>query len=255
VLPAALGLVSLASIWLQDLARHDGLLSGFQALLLIATIWPHTRRMAPLKRYLTSLAPVLMLGIFTYGAVYGETRCDQATHVRCHTTQGPTVWVPRILEKLGFPPFAQLRHADLANADLAGFDLRYADLAHADLSGASLVGARLRRANLGQVQAGEANLHSAYLDGASLAGADLRAADLRRVHAYRVDLSHSDLRGADAAGASFSHSNFLMARLQGMHLQGSYLRFTQGLTQAQLSEACGTAETRLPPGLDIPPCC
>jgi hypothetical protein len=247
-------LISLAMIWLQDLARHDGTLSALQALLIVAMIWPHSRRKASWRSFLPALACAVVLGIFTYGAVYGETRCDQATHVRCHTMQGPTVWVPRILDKLGFPPFARLEYADLANADLAGFDLRYANLAHANLNGASLAGARLRRAKLDRAQAGNANLHRAYLDGASLAGADLRQSDLRQVHSYRVNLSHSDLRGADADGASFSHSDFSGARLQGLRLQGSYLRFTQGLTQAQLALACGAADTRLPPGMTIRPC-
>ena len=247
-------LISLTLIWLQDLARHDGVLSTCQVLLMIAIILPSSMRTTSLGGYFPAVVASVTLGVITYGAVYGETRCEEISHVRCHTTQGPTVWVPRLLGQLGFPPFAQLQYADLTNADLSGFDLRYANFLHAKLNGASLEGAHLRRANLNQVRARSANLRRAYLDGASLVSADLRESDLRKVHAYRVNLSNSDLRGSDARGASFSHASFSGARLQGLRLQGAYLRFTHGTTESQLSMACGAADTRLPLGMTVGSC-
>ena len=42
--------------------------------------------------------------------------------------------------------------------------------------------------------------------------------------------------------------------LRGARFEGADLEHVQGLTQNQLTDACGNAETRLPEGLHLPAC-
>lgn len=76
--------------------------------------------------------------------------------------------------------------------------------------------------------------YGAVLTGASLSGADLTNASL--VGAY--------LNGANLAGA----------QLSGANLSGAQLGSARGLTQGQLSQACGDEATVLPRGMRIPAC-
>ena len=127
---------------------------------------------------------------------------------------------------------ADLSHAKLSRADLFDADLTGAYLTSADLSHAKLRGAKLRGAHLF-----DADLRGADLEGADLTGtwgpyADLRGADLEGAHLIGADLKGADLEGAD--------------------LEGADLSIARNLTQEQLNEAQGNAETKLPEGLKRP---
>lgn len=126
-------------------------------------------------------------------------------------------------------PHCNLFQADFANRELkgrsfAGARLRQADLSAAVMNGTSFAGADLR----------DVNAYGAVFTGASFVGADLTKAGF--VGAY---LQGADLRGARLAGANFSGAEMDRAR---------------GLTQGQLSGACGDEATTLPRGLRLAPC-
>jgi uncharacterized protein YjbI with pentapeptide repeats len=123
-------------------------------------------------------------------------------------------------------------------------NLFQADFANAMLRGENFAGARLR----------QADFSAAVLKHVNLAGADLR--DL---NAYGAVFSGSNLAGANLANASLVGAYLAGANLRGAHLEGANVSGAEmaravGLTQAQLSTACGDASTRLPKGLTIKPC-
>jgi len=62
------------------------------------------------------------------------------------------------------------------------------------------------------------------------------------------------LNRAALQGAVIAHSVFADADLRLAVLRGAVVSDAEGLMQAQLDEACGDAETRLPEGLTIPAC-
>ena len=248
--------VSLVLVWALHLVRHDRLLTGLHAALVVVgcfacaratPLWHRARwcRLAPLGL----LAPLALL---SYGALWGEARCGRPQELPCLRDSGARVWVPRVFDALGVEVFADLRRADLQGVVLAGRDLRLADLRDARLTGADLSGAHLRRARLDGIDAAGSRWHGAAMDGASLRGAALRGADLRGVHAYLVDLSEADLRAADLRGGSLSHAMLFGTRLEGAALAGAYLRFSRGWTAVQLGQAIADARTRLPDGATSP---
>ncbi|CAN5164681.1 pentapeptide repeat-containing protein [soil metagenome] len=126
-------------------------------------------------------------------------------------------------------PRCNLFQADLGALTLRGRDYTGARLRQADAQGAVLTHARLAHADLRDL-----NAYGAVLTGADLRGADLTAATL--VGAY--------LQGADLSGAILSGTN----------LSGAEMSHARGLTQRQLSAACGDAATTLPRGLSLKPC-
>jgi len=247
---------ALIAVWLVTLARHDRILSLFQVLLLLWVTWTalsrHNAGRIIRAGILTFLA--LSLVVVSYGAIWGETRCNEASAVKCQATGGPRFWAPQILASIGIPAFADLRGADLKAADLSGRDLRYADLRGADLKFADLSGSNLRRALIDGAVASNSTWQSAYLDGASFAGANLSDAVLRGIHAYRVDFRGANLANSDIRNASLSHSLFAESKLNLALLNGTYMRFVEGLVDAQLAAACGDRDTLLPPGFSIQPC-
>lgn len=249
-------LSALVVVWLVTLARHDRVLSLFQALLLLWVVWralPH-RRFGWIMRAGVLACLAVLLAVFSYGAIWGETRCEEASEVGCLATGGPRVWVPKMLAGIGVPVFADLRGADLQTANLSSRDLRYADLRGAELMFADLGGSNLRRALIDGTVANNSNWRGAYLDGASFVGADLSGAILGGVHAYRVDFRGADLANADIRNASLSHAVLAEARLNGTLLNGTYMRFVTGLVDSQLAEACGDRDTLLPAGFSIRSC-
>jgi len=249
-------ITALAAVWLVTLARHDRVLSLMQGGMLFWAVWAALAslcfRWAIRTGVLAFLSILMALGF--YGAIWGETRCDEKSEVGCLTTAGPRVWVPEMLAGIGLSAFADLRGADLRGANLSGRDLRYADLRGAELEGANLSDSNLRRAMLDGISARGSNWRAAHLDGASFAGADLTGANLGAIHAYRVDFRGADLSKADIRNASLSHALLGGAGLNGTMLSGSYMRFVSGLVDSQLRGACGDRETLLPPGFSIRPC-
>ena len=132
---------------------------------------------------------------------------------------------------------ANLRRVNLASRYLEGIELRGADFYGAHFSAANLAGADLR----------DAVLHGTRMDIANLTEARLDGADLSKAVLSRARLIDASLRGVDLTEAV----------LAGTNLSGANLRRAQGLTAAQLAEACATPERppELPDGLPPPPAC
>lgn len=123
-----------------------------------------------------------------------------------------------------------------------------------DLSGRIMAGARMRNSIFNRSDFSGAVLARADASGSSFEGADFTAADvsharLMDARCARAVFDRAHLRHADARRADFTD-----ARFDGADLSGADLRGASGLTQAQLSTACGDAHTRLPEGLRVAAC-
>ncbi len=127
--------------------------------------------------------------------------------------------------------------------------LRYwsLDLRMTDLRDAELLGAHLERANLFR-----AHLERARLAGAHLEGAKLSEAHLEGAHLWGAQLAGANFVQAHLEGAGLIEAHLERANLFEAHLEGADLRRAAGLTQAQIDEAFGDAETELPVGLNRP---
>jgi uncharacterized protein YjbI with pentapeptide repeats len=182
---------------------------------------------------------------------------------------------------------AQLQGANLFEAHLDGANLFEAHLDGANLSEAHLNGADLYRAHLESTLLDEAHLERAHLDEAHLDGANLSSAHVERAHLNKAHLERAILNEAHLDGAylssahldgailgetyldraylssaHFDRAHLNKADLNKAHLDGARLfeahldraDFTgaEGLTQAQLDQAFGDAETKLPEGLTRP---
>ncbi|MHA6288402.1 pentapeptide repeat-containing protein [Maricaulis sp. CAU 1757] len=131
-----------------------------------------------------------------------------------------------------------------AGQSCPGCNLFQADLAYRDLPRIDVTGARLRQANLALATMNGARFDRADLSIANLFGARFTGASFRQ----------ADLSRAVLVGAHFGSANLSGANLSGAILSGAELNEAHGLTQAQLSGACGDASTRLPAGLTVPAC-
>jgi uncharacterized protein YjbI with pentapeptide repeats len=127
------------------------------------------------------------------------------------------------------------RHPDTVM--LTGLTLADAQLARADLRRAFFIESDLRRANLSF-----AILERAILRKTNLCGSDLRHANIDAADLCRANLSHADLRDANLSAAFLKYTD----------LRGADLSTAVGLTDAQVADACGDAETRLPANLARP---
>lgn len=128
-----------------------------------------------------------------------------------------------------------------------------------DLSGRILAGARMSRSVFNRADFSNAVLTRADATRAQFEGADFTGADLSRaklVEALCEDAVFVEavLTRANAQRANFAGADFTRARLDEADFSGADLRQTRGLTQAQLNQACGDRETRLPRGLRLPVC-
>ncbi len=132
----------------------------------------------------------------------------------------------------------------IAGRDCQACDLRGADFSYQDLEGRDLSGANLREANLSVASLDMSRLSGAELSGAVMVGAKLGLANLSG-----ADLSGATLKGAWLGAAALSD-----AELTGADISGAWLANVKGLTQTQLSAACGDSSTRLPEGLTVPAC-
>jgi uncharacterized protein YjbI with pentapeptide repeats len=170
--------------------------------------------------------------------------------------------------------FTDLRGADLSGANLSAAALVFADLSGANLSAANLSAAALILANLSAANLSAANLRGADLSSANLSGANLSAATLILANLSAADLVSANLLGADLSGANLrdaklfratlvganlsnanlSNADLSGANLSNANLSNAELRRAESLTQTQLDEACGNADTKLPEGLTIKRC-
>lgn len=131
-----------------------------------------------------------------------------------------------------------------AGAACASCDLFQIDLAYQSVAGRNFSGARIRQADLSLVTADRARFHGANMSLTNFFGARLSGADL----------TDANLEGATFVGAYLGGARFNGAVLTGANFSGAEMADAQGLTQAQLSSACGDATTTLPQGMTIPAC-
>lgn len=131
-----------------------------------------------------------------------------------------------------------------AGQSCPGCNLFQADLAYLDLPGIDVSGARLRQANLALVTMNHARFDGTDLSISNLFGGRFTGASFRNANLTRANL----------VGAHFGSANFAGANLNGATLSGAELGSARGLTQSQLSSACGDASTQLPTGLTVPAC-
>jgi len=131
---------------------------------------------------------------------------------------------------------------NLAGQNLTSGIFRGANLQGANLRGAILNDADMRHANLAGADLTAAELHNVKFRHASLKGATLIEAGLRS-----ADLAGADLSGGDLTGVDFKDANFLSTDIRGANMLGI------SLTQKQINQAYSNSETKLPPGLRMPP--
>lgn len=131
-----------------------------------------------------------------------------------------------------------------AGSSCAGCNLFQGDFTYMEKAGLNLSGARLR----------QADLSLAVWNSVRLSGADLRDVNAYGVVMSGANLSNADLTNASFVGAWLQGTNWNGAKLNGANLSGSDLSRATGLTQGQLSQACGDASTILPRGLSVPSC-
>ena len=110
-------------------------------------------------------------------------------------------------------------------------------------------GCNLQGANLNNTCVKAKNLSHANFDGASavlmcMSFANFSGATFRGTDLSGANLAHADLDGADLSGAVMDITS----------LKGTDLTKALGLTQKQLDQACGDAETRAPTGLTVHLC-
>jgi Pentapeptide repeats (8 copies) len=127
---------------------------------------------------------------------------------------------------------------DLRWADLRAVELWHTKLREIDFYEAHLEGARFWSAELRMVK-----LERAYLKGAGFWGA----------HLEQVALVKADLQDSIFSGATLLENvDFAGADLRGTELKGADFQQAVNLTQKQVEQALGDADTRLPPGLTPP---
>jgi uncharacterized protein YjbI with pentapeptide repeats len=129
-------------------------------------------------------------------------------------------------------------------ASCAGCNLFQADFDYENIGGRNLSGARLRQSDMSLATADRTNF----------ARADLSIANLYGIRATGANFSRANLNRTVLVGGSFDGANFAGANLAEANISGAEMSRARGLTQAQLSRACGDATTLLPRGLTVPTC-
>jgi uncharacterized protein YjbI with pentapeptide repeats len=122
----------------------------------------------------------------------------------------------------------------IASIEAGMHDCPRCNLAGADLTNQCVKQGNLEGANFDGARAVLMCMSFADFKGASFRGADLAGANL----------AHAILDGADMTGADLTITS----------IKGTDLRRAKGLTQRQLDEACGDAETKAPAGLKVSVC-
>ena len=236
--------VTLLGFWLRYLPRHEWVGTWLQIGLLVVAValaiifyrsaartlrgdepqpfgWRAPWRDRRAYQIAGIVFAAIVFSVFSYGAIDGERiRNPDLTDVR--------TWVPWAFERVGFSTFANFREEDVST----------------------------KPANYWELSAEDRNKS---VKGASLSSRNLRYADAVRAFLVNADLFLANLQGAYLGSANLQRAFLLDANLQGVNLrgaklQGADLRFAKGLTQKQLEQACGDAETKLPGGFSIKPC-
>ncbi len=137
------------------------------------------------------------------------------------------------------PPPARL--AALAPDPVAVASIRSGkhDCPHCQLAGADLSNQCVKKGNLEGADFDAAKLVLMCMSFADFRGATFRGTDLSG-----ANLAHADLNGADLTGAEMAITS----------IKGTDLTHAKGLTQHQLDQACGDADTKVPAGMKVRVC-
>lgn len=181
---------------------------------------------------------ILFIAI-TMGTIYGEQywpdvpyRADE--HYAFDNArerlvlQSPRTWLPFLLTKTGYSPFANLK-----NADVSTKPLNWTGKSDEEIN--IVRGANLDYAKLRYVVADGAFFVNAHLSWAEMDHASFTWADLRHTIIIQAKMSHSHLLGALLEGthlewtdlelADLQHANLQHANLMGANLTGAWLDF------------------------------
>lgn len=85
-------------------------------------------------------------------------------------------------------------------------------------------------------------------------GADFSNAVLTRADASDTEFVAANFTDADLAFVNFTSADVTRATFTRANISGADLAEARGLTQAQLNQACGDAETQAPQGLRVRVC-
>ena len=155
------------------------------------------------------------------------------------------IYIVAFLFSWAFPALTPAAHAttmSLAAADpvaVASIRSGKHDCPHCVLVGADLTNQCVKHGNLEGADFDRARLVLMCMSFADFRGASFRAADLSG-----ANLAHALLAGADLTGAEMAITS----------VKGTDLTHVKGLTQAQLNDACGDAETKVPSGFKVKVC-
>jgi uncharacterized protein YjbI with pentapeptide repeats len=287
---------TLICFWLRYIPRQDWFGTGFHIALLVVAVWAGVlfyrlgvgtlrwdeielslwkkpfKKITTYKRGVLPVRLGLVVLLLSLGTINGVRGADVVGTVKFQFNDGKT-WVPYVLERIGFNPFANFREKDVStkppnwsgreeeiplvrgaplegrnlrcvqayNAFLVNADLRNTDLRRAFLAGANLQGANLKEANLQKAVLTWANLQKAKLWRANLQKASLKGAHLEEAKLGGANLQGAWLVGADVQKAQLSGANLQEAKLWGANLQEADLRYTNlqkaDLRAANLEEA------------------
>lgn len=161
------------------------------------------------------------------GAVIRRTRLDGADMSHANLSAAR-------IERSGFKRDAILMAVNFTSSEIHAADFGGAHLAQSHFSLARIIGSQFEGTKLRGADFNSAQLKDVKFNGAHLDDSKFRTATLRA-----VDFTAADLERVDFTQAVFDHINLSGAKLGG----------AIGLTQAQLVNACGSAETRIEPAL------
>ena len=235
--------ITLAALWLRYLPRHDvwgSSLHGLCFIIAIITGIVFYRLAAatlsaqrPLRiwtapsRYPRWLLEAMLLGlglILLPILTYGTLALPDPAQVPAPASD-PRSWSPRLLQVLGYDPFANFRGQELSERPanwspdqpmldrVQGVNLQGADLHHANAVSAFMINADLRQAKLA----------FANLELADLRGAQLNSSDLRRANLLQTDLRAAVLTGADLRDAALVLAQLQNSDLRRVDLRGAFL--------------------------------
>jgi len=237
---------TLICFWLRYIPRQDWFGTTLHIGLLVTAVWAGVLfyRLAigtlrwdeielslwkkPFKKVMTykrgvlagSLGMIVLL--LSLGTVNGVRGTDDAGTLKFQFNEVRT-WVPHVLERIGFSPFANFSEKDVSTKppNWSGKEEESPLVKGAPLRGRNLRYAYARRAFLVNANLEKADLRGAILWGANLEKANLRGANLQGADLYLAYLQKANLWGAD---------------LQGANLWGADLKEAEGLDAKQLSE-------------------
>jgi hypothetical protein len=221
-------------------------IGGIYALEQIARAWDTDRRtvMEVLAAFVREKAPL--------------TKAPDPASVEAQTAVtvlGRNEWAP-----VGVRPSRLYRAViDLSRTNLRGANLNHFQNLYGLREGTYYatkicVSAEDSRVKLVEACLDDASLRLACLENADLRGASLRNAQMLNVRLAGCLMDGADLRGADLSyaelmGVSLRDTDLTDAVLKGARLEGTHLRDVKGLTKLQLSQACVSDSTELPPHL------